>query len=275
MREISDRKRADGLKIGLVPTMGALHEGHLSLIGRAADICDYCVVSIFVNPTQFGPSEDFTRYPRDIEGDARLVEKAGAQLIFAPDSSGMYPGGYATFVTVERLTEPLCGRSRPTHFRGVTTVVAKLFAIVNPHIAVFGQKDAQQLAVIKRMVRDLDMRVEIVSCPIVREPDGLAMSSRNRYLSEAEREQAPVLYRSLSAAQELVDAGVTDAREIERKIRGMLAGSPLLSVEYVEIVDPDEMTAVEDVRGGVLIALAARLGKTRLIDNIVLAEKKG
>ena len=275
MREISDRKRADGFKIGLVPTMGALHEGHLSLIGRAVDRCDFCVVSIFVNPTQFGPSEDFTRYPRDLDGDARLIEAAGAQLIFAPGSSDMYPGGYATFVTVERLTEPLCGRSRPIHFRGVATVVAKLFAIVNPHIAVFGQKDAQQLAVLKRMVRDLDMRVEIVSCPIVRESDGLAMSSRNRYLSEEERVQAPVLYRSLRAAQELVNDGVTNSREIERKVRGMLAGSPLLSVEYVEIVDPDEMTTVEDVRGGALLALAARLGKTRLIDNIVLAEMKG
>ena len=275
MREISDRKRADGSKIGLVPTMGALHEGHLSLIKQAVDRCDFCVVSIFVNPAQFGPREDFTRYPRDLDGDARLVETAGAQLIFAPGSSGMYPVGYATFVTVERLTEPLCGRSRPTHFRGVATVVAKLFAIVNPHIAVFGQKDAQQLAVIKRMVRDLNVPVEIVSCPTVREPDGLAMSSRNRYLSEEERRQAPVLYRSLRAAQELVNAGVTDTREIERKVRGMLARSLLLSVEYVEIVDPDEMTAVEDVRGCALLALAARLGKTRLIDNIVLAERKG
>ena len=275
MREISDRKRADGSKIGLVPTMGALHEGHLSLIKQAVDRCDFCVVSIFVNPAQFGPREDFTRYPRDLDGDARLVETAGAQLIFAPGSSGMYPVGYATFVTVERLTEPLCGRSRPTHFRGVATVVSKLFAIVNPHIAVFGQKDAQQLAVIKRMVRDLNVPVEIVSCSTVREPDGLAMSSRNRYLSEEERRQAPVLYRSLRTAQELVDAGVTDALEIERKVRGVLAGSPLLSVEYVEIVDPDEMTAVEDVRGGALLALAARLGKTRLIDNIVLAERKG
>ena len=275
MRRISDRKRADGLKIGLVPTMGALHEGHLSLIRRAVECSDFLVVSIFVNPAQFGPNEDFTNYPRNLGGDARLVEAAGAQLIFAPGSSGMYPDGYATFVTVERLTGTLCGFSRPNHFRGVTTVITKLFTIVNPHIAMFGQKDAQQLAVIKRMVRDLDMPVEIIPCPTVREPDGLAMSSRNNYLSGEERKQAPILYQSLLAAQELVNTGVTGALEIIRKVRGVLAGSPLLDIEYVEMVDPDEMTAVHDATGGALLAMAGRFGKTRLIDNIVLIEKKG
>jgi len=270
MRDISDGKHAEGITVGLVPTMGAVHEGHLSLVKTAAESSDFVVVSIFVNPTQFGPNEDFERYPREIKNDKRIIESAGGHIIFAPEPDEMYPDGFATYVNVDRLTAPLCGRSRPTHFRGVTTVVAKLFNIVNPHTAFLGQKDAQQLAVIKRMVRDLDIPVDIIGCPVVREPDGLAMSSRNMYLTDEERKQASMLYRSLCRARELVDSGVTDSKETINTVNGMLSELDLFDVEYVEIVDPEELTDVGDSRNGGLLVLAGRFGKTRLIDNILL-----
>jgi len=273
MRYVSEKKRSEGILIGLVPTMGALHEGHLSLVKRASEKTDFVVVSIFVNPTQFAPNEDFTAYPRNIGDDARKIELAGADCIFAPEKSNMYPEGYATYVAVERLTDGLCGHSRPTHFRGVTTVVTKLFNIVYPHVAVFGQKDAQQHAVIKRMVKDLDMPVEIDVGPIVREPDGLAMSSRNSYLSAEERRQTVSLYRSLCLAEELVSSGITGSEDIIRKVRAVIAEQDRAKIDYIEIVDPEEMTPVDDVRGGGLLALAVWFGDARLIDNIVLSGK--
>jgi pantoate--beta-alanine ligase len=233
------------------------------------------VVSIFVNPTQFGPNEDLAKYPRDLEGDVRLLESAGAHLVFAPDAAGMYPGGYASWITVERLTRGLCGASRPNHFRGVATVVAKLFNIIRPDVAVFGQKDAQQAAVIRRMVRDLDLGIEIEIAPIVREPDGLAMSSRNRYLSPAERAEAVVLSRSLSAAEDLVRAGMTDAEAVKAIVREIIEKSPAAVIDYVEIVDPEEIAPLETITGNTLLALAVRIGGTRLIDNTILSPPKG
>lgn len=275
IRRICEAKRCAGVRVGLVPTMGALHEGHLSLVRLAAARADFVVVSIFVNPTQFGPQEDLDKYPRDLEGDVRLLETAGAGLVFAPEAKRMYAGNYASWVTVERLTAGLCGVSRPVHFRGVATVVAKFFNIVRPHLAVFGQKDAQQVAVIRRMVRDLNMGVEIVVAPIVREPDGLALSSRNRYLSPREREEALVLRRALDAAEALVKDGTTDASVIRERVMAVIGSAPLASVDYVEIVDPEEMTPVRDVSGGALLALAVRIGSTRLIDNTLLVPPKG
>jgi len=274
IRFVSDKKRSEGERIGLVPTMGAIHEGHLSLVRKAQEKVDFVVVSIFVNPAQFGENEDFDAYPRDIMADARKLETAGADCIFAPEISDIYPEEYATYVSVERLTDGLCGHSRPTHFRGVTTVVAKLFNIVNPHVAVFGQKDAQQLAVIRKMVKDLNMPVEIDAGAIIREPDGLAMSSRNCYLSVEERTQAQSLFRSLHRAEQLVSEGITGSHEILRNVREIIAEQNLARIDYIEIVDPEEMTAVKDIRGGGLLALAVWFGTTRLIDNSVLAEKE-
>lgn len=256
--------------MGLVPTMGALHEGHLSLIRAARTANDLVVVSIFVNPVQFGPAEDLDRYPRDLERDRRLCEGAGADLIFAPTVGEMYLDGFSTWVDVEGLTVGLCGRSRPGHFRGVCTVVTKLFNICQPDRAYFGQKDAQQLAVIIRMARDLDVRVAIVACPTVREPDGLAMSSRNARLTPGERLQAPVLYRSLSAAAGLVDRGVRDVETLHRAIRAVLDEASLGEVDYVEIVRAGDLTAVDAVDGTCLIAVAVCFceSSTRLIDNV-------
>ncbi len=275
IRRICEEKRCAGVRVGLAPTMGALHEGHLSLVRLAAARADFVVVSIFVNPTQFGPQEDLEKYPRDLEGDVRLLETAGAGLVFAPEAKRMYAGNHASWVTVERLTAGLCGVSRPVHFRGVATVVTKLFNIVRPHLAVFGQKDAQQVAVIRRMVRDLNMGIEIVVAPIVREPDGLALSSRNRYLSPREREEALVLRRALDAAEALVKEGVADASLIRERVMAVIGSAPLASVDYAEIVDPEEMTSVRDVSGGALLALAVRIGSTRLIDNTLLVPSKG
>ncbi|MCE5250718.1 pantoate--beta-alanine ligase [bacterium] len=275
MRLVSERKRAEGKTVGFVPTMGAVHEGHLSLVRRARELSDFVVVSIFVNPTQFSPGEDFRKYPRDLESDARAIESVGADLIFAPESRDMYPGGYATYIIVENLTKELCGHSRPTHFRGVTTVVAKLFAIVNPHMAVFGQKDAQQVAVVKRMVRDLNIPVTIEVSPVVREPDGLAMSSRNRYLTPEQRSSATVLYRSLCLAADSVASGVTSSNDIIRKVRSTIRKTDGAKIDYVYIVDPDEISHVERIGENALLAVAVWFGKTRLIDNIVLHGKKG
>ena len=264
------RARARGLTVGFVPTMGYLHEGHLTLIRRARASCGLVVVSIFVNPTQFGPGEDYESYPRDLERDAALAEEAGADVLFYPCVREMYPDGYATYVTVEGMTQKLCGRSRPTHFRGVTTVVAKLFHIVDPDRAFFGEKDHQQLLVIRRMAADLNMKVEVVGVPTVREPDGLAMSSRNVYLDERERAAAVVLSRSLAAAREAYAAGERSAAALTGLVRGMIEAEPLAELDYVEIYGLPDLADVERLDGPALLALAVRFGKTRLIDNTVL-----
>lgn len=262
--------RAAGKTIGFVPTMGALHIGHASLIEAAARRCDYVVVSIFVNPTQFGPGEDLKRYPRPFEQDIRLCEDRGAHAVFAPSVAEMYPRENMTWVAVEKLTEPLCGRSRPGHFRGVTTVCAKLFNIVGADTAFFGQKDAQQAVVIRRMAADLNMPLEIAVCPTVREPDGLAVSSRNQYLSPQERQDATVIYRALRRCAELIDAGRRDTNGILEEAHEILRQVPALQVEYARIVDAESLEEVDPVRGRVLAAVAGRLGSTRLIDNIVI-----
>jgi len=263
-----DKARSQGDSVGLVPTMGALHEGHLSLIRKAAADNDVTVVSIFVNPTQFNEKEDYSLYPRDLESDANLAAEAGAGVLFCPEVEEMYPAGHSTWVEVEGLTDGLCGRSRPGHFRGVCTVVAKLLAICGPDRAYFGEKDAQQLAVIERMVRDLDLRVDIVPCPIIRESDGLAMSSRNKRLTREAREQAPSLYRALEAARAAVEAGERDVATLESLMRGVLAEASLAKIDYVEIVDAGSLASLEELRGTCLIGLAVRFGDVRLIDNI-------
>ncbi len=269
LRAELDEARSKGDSIGLVPTMGALHEGHLSLIRAAQTENDVVVVSIFVNPTQFGPNEDFEQYPRDVERDRGLCEEAGADLIFTPAASEMYPTGFSTWVDVEVMTEGLCGRSRPGHFKGVCTVVSKLLNICQPDRAYFGEKDIQQLAVIRRMARDLDMRVEIVPCPTVREPDGLAMSSRNVRLTPEQRAQAPALFRALSAGRDLVARGERNAATVRASILGLLAAEAALGeVDYVEIVAAGDLQPVARLSGETLIALAVRFGETRLIDNL-------
>ena len=265
-----EEARARELSIGLVPTMGALHEGHLSLIRTARSENDLVVVSIFVNPTQFGPREDLALYPRDIGSDLTLAEAAGADLAFGPTVGEMYPKGFSTWVDVEGLTVGLCGSSRPGHFRGVCTVVAKLFDICRPNRAYFGQKDAQQLAVIRRMVRDLDMEVEIVACPTVREPDGLAMSSRNRRLTAPQRAQSAALYRALLVAEALVRDGEREAAVLDDAVRRVLAEADLARIDYVEIVRANDLSPVATVSGECLIALAVWFGDTRLIDNVVV-----
>ncbi|HVO82345.1 MAG TPA: pantoate--beta-alanine ligase [Terriglobales bacterium] len=262
--------RRAGKRLGFVPTMGALHEGHLSLVRAAKTQCDAVAVSIFVNPTQFGPSEDLSRYPRPFERDCELLEREGVELLFAPSVEEMYPAGATTYVTVEGLSEKLCGRSRPGHFRGVTTVVAKLFHIIEPDAAFFGQKDAAQATIIHRMVRDLNLPVEIVVCPIVREPDGLAMSSRNAYLDAQQRQSALVLSRSLREVQKLFDRGERKASRLIETGKQVFAEEPAVRLDYFEIVDPDTLDPVGDVRSPALVAVAAFVGNTRLIDNVVL-----
>jgi pantoate--beta-alanine ligase len=250
--------------------MGYLHEGHLSLIRRARQECDHVVVSIFVNPTQFGPKEDLSKYPRDLDRDLGLIEPLGVDLVWIPTAEIMYPKGYQTWVEVETVTRPLEGAMRPGHFRGVTTVVAKLFNGVQPQRAYFGQKDAQQAAVIRQMTRDLNFPIEIVVCPIVREPDGLAMSSRNVYLDAEERKAATVLYRSLKAARNLYKNGERNADELRRLMREVLATELLAQMQYVSCADYDTLEELETVTGKTLLSMAVFLGKTRLIDNIVL-----
>jgi len=262
--------RDAGKAIGLVPTMGFLHEGHLSLMRRARSENDLLVVSIFVNPTQFGPNEDYKAYPRDFRRDSELASEVGVDVIFAPTPEDMYPGGYATFVNVERITDKMCGASRPEHFQGVTTIVAKLFNLVQPHKAYFGQKDAQQTIVIKRMAADLNFDIEIVVLPTIREEDGLAMSSRNRYLNAEERQAALVLSKSLGTAESLVKSGERDAAEISRKMRALIEAEPLATIDYISIVQADTLDDLNIVAGNALIALAVFIGKTRLIDNLVL-----
>jgi len=250
--------------------MGALHEGHLSLVRAARKSCDVVAVSIFVNPAQFGPNEDFARYPRTLERDQSLLEKEKVDLLFAPTTAEMYPPGTETVVTVEGLSSKLDGRSRPGHFRGVTTIVAKLFHIVEPHVAFFGQKDAAQVAIIRRMVRDLNLPVEIVACPIVREADGLAMSSRNVYLDPQQRQQALVLYRSLARVKEVASQGESNAGPLLAAARETIAAEKNLRLDYLEIVDPNSLDPVEEISRGALVAVAAFVGNTRLIDNILL-----
>lgn len=263
--------RSDGAVIGLVPTMGALHEGHLSLIRIASELADAVVVSVFVNPTQFGPSEDFDRYPRDLEKDAALSEAAGCDIVFAPSVEDVYPSHYATVVHVQRMSQRLCGAQRPGHFDGVTTVVAKLFNIVRPSIAVFGQKDGQQVAIIERMAADLNMGVEVIRAPTVREPDGLAVSSRNAYLLREERAEAPVLFRALEHGRSLYEGGERDAVRVIEAVQGLIESGSRAEVQYVAAVDAQTLEGVAELRPGTMIALAARIGSTRLIDNIVLS----
>ena len=256
--------------VGLVPTMGFLHEGHLSLVRQAARECVSVVVSIFVNPTQFGPSEDLSAYPRDMERDLRLLEPLGVNLVWTPSPEIMYPDGYQTWVEVEALTGFLEGAQRPGHFRGVTTIVTKLFTGVQPARAYFGQKDAQQAAVIRQMTRDLNFPVEIVICPIVREPDGLAMSSRNTYLNPEQRQAATVLYRALNAAKDAYDLGERDAEKLRAIMRETIAAEPLAQMQYVSCADYDTLQELETISSKALLSMAVFVGKTRLIDNIVL-----
>ncbi|MDY6011169.1 MAG: pantoate--beta-alanine ligase [Duodenibacillus sp.] len=269
VRQFVKAARRQGRSVGLVPTMGYLHEGHASLVTRARSECDCVVVSVFVNPTQFGPTEDLEAYPRDLKRDAALLESLGVDVLFHPEPSEMYLPGAATWVSVEGLTEGLCGRTRPTHFRGVCTVVSKLMNIVTPDRAYFGQKDAQQLAVIRRMVRDLNMDVEVIGCPIVRETDGLAKSSRNTYLSADERRSALVLSRAVFAGEKLVREGERDADAVVRAMRGVIEAEPAARIDYVEAVDADAVTPVTRIEGRVLFAMAVYIGKTRLIDNFI------
>ncbi|MGZ4730623.1 MAG: pantoate--beta-alanine ligase [Terriglobales bacterium] len=259
-----------GKTLGLVPTMGALHQGHLSLVRMARAQCDLVVVSIFVNPLQFGPTEDLAKYPRDFDRDRGLLEQEGVDFIFAPSVGEMYPAGAVTYVTVESLSGKLCGRSRPGHFRGVTTVVSKLFNIIQPDRAFFGQKDAAQSTIIRRMVRDLNIPVQVVIGAIVREPDGLAMSSRNAYLDAPQRKSAPVLHRSLQTVQELFDQGERRVHTLIEAGKQAFGRDPSVRLDYFEIVDPETLDPVEDLSRGALVAVAVFVGKARLIDNIVL-----
>jgi pantoate--beta-alanine ligase len=265
-----DGPRINGRCLGLVPTMGALHEGHLSLVRAAKAQCDTVAVSIFVNPTQFGPTEDLSKYPRQFDRDCQLLEKEGVEILFAPAVEEIYPRGAMTWVVVEGLSEKLDGRSRPGHFRGVTTIVAKLFHILEPEAAFFGQKDAVQLAVIRRMVRDLDFPVEIIGCPIVRETNGLAMSSRNAYLNSEERIRALVLHRSLQRVQQEFQVGERIAANLVCSAKETFASEQLVALEYFEIIDPDTLESVERISQDTLVAVAAKVGSTRLIDNVVL-----
>ena len=270
VREWSRGERAAGRRVAFVPTMGALHEGHLSLVSEGKRRAESVVVSIYVNPTQFGPNEDLARYPRDVDGDLAKLSSAGADAVFLPSDDAMYPAGAQTFVTVEKISKPLCGLSRPGHFRGVATVVAKLLMMVEPGVAIFGEKDFQQLALIRTMVRDLSVPVEIVGCPIVREKDGLAMSSRNAYLSKEERAAALSLSRSLGIARAMANAGERDAARILAAVRREIEETGLARIDYAEIVDPETLDTLKEIRGPSLLALAVFFGKTRLIDNALL-----
>ena len=261
--------KKNGLKVGLVPTMGFLHEGHLSLIKKAVAENDKVIVSVFVNPTQFGPNEDFEAYPRDLNKDAALCEEAGADLIFHPEPEEMYPDGFCSSVNMTGLTDALCGKSRPIHFQGVCTVVSKLFNIAAPDNAYFGEKDAQQLAIIKRMVKDLNFDIKITGCPIIREEDGLAKSSRNTYLNPEERQAALVLSKAVKCGRSLVEGGEKDSAVILKEMKSIIENEPLARIDYVEIVDMNTMRNIDKVKGDVLCAMAVYIGKTRLIDNFI------
>ncbi|WP_022669856.1 pantoate--beta-alanine ligase [Hippea alviniae] len=269
MQQIANKYRELGKKIGFVPTMGYLHEGHLSLVRKAKEDNDVVFVSIFVNPLQFAPNEDLDKYPRDLRRDEELLKEEGVDFLFYPAVEKMYPDGFQTYVEVEKLTKVLEGKSRPTHFKGVTTVVLKLFNITKPHRAYFGKKDAQQLLVIRRMVKDLNLDIDVVGMPIVREEDGLAMSSRNKYLNEEERKQAVCLYKSLKKAEELINSGETDAKEIIDEMKKVIKSYPLAEIDYISInrlSDLEELKTIE--KGNTLVSLAVRIGQTRLIDNM-------
>jgi len=274
MTRLSKEAHRAGKRVGFVPTMGALHQGHISLVRAARAQCDVVVASIFVNPTQFGPNEDLARYPRNLEQDSRLLEAEKTDYIFSPSVDDMYPSGASTWVTVEGMSDKLDGRSRPGHFRGVTTVVAKLFQVVQPDLAFFGQKDAAQSAIIRKMVRDLNFPVEIVVCPIVREPDGLAMSSRNSYLDAIQRKQATVLHRALVSIETMAQQGESNVLRLISIGKRVLAEEPSVRLDYLEIVDPDTLDPVADTSRGALAAVAAYVGGTRLIDNFVLGRKE-
>ena len=262
--------RKQGLSIGFVPTMGYLHEGHASLMKRAKEECDKVVASIFVNPMQFGVNEDLDSYPRDLDADAKLCDSIGVDLIFHPEVEEMYAEGFCSFVDMNGLTKELCGKSRPIHFRGVCTVVNKLFNIVTPDKAFFGQKDAQQLAVIKRMVKDLNMDIEVIGCPIIREEDGLAKSSRNTYLNEEERKAALILSQTIRLGEQLVKDGVTNVAELVVAMKENISKEPLAKIDYVEAVNMDTIEKIDKVEGTVLVAMAVYIGKTRLIDNFIV-----
>jgi pantoate--beta-alanine ligase len=275
MKQAARDTRAEGRVIGFVPTMGALHAGHLSLVEAARRDANPVVVSIFVNPTQFGPREDFTNYPRTLEADQDRLEQAGVDFVFVPSAEEIYPPGFRTSVIVEGLSDRFEGRARPGHFRGVATIVLKLLEIVSPQFAYFGRKDAQQLRVVRQMTEDLALDTEIVSCPIIREADGLALSSRNVYLLPEERRAATVLYRSLDAARQAISAGEADALQITGLMRAALASESLASVDYAEIVDADSFETVTRLRASCLALLAVRIGQTRLIDNMLIEESDG
>ncbi|HSP96765.1 MAG TPA: pantoate--beta-alanine ligase [Candidatus Dormibacteraeota bacterium] len=270
MRAWADQARGAGRRIGLVPTMGYLHDGHLSLVAEARRRAEACVASIFVNPLQFGPREDLDRYPRDLRRDRDALRAAGVEVLYLPTADEMYPPGFQTAVSVAKVSAGLCGRSRPGHFGGVTTVVTKLFNAVKPHVAVFGEKDFQQLAVIRRMANDLDTGIEVVGAPIVREADGVAMSSRNAYLSDAERTAARCLSRALAAAREAVAGGARLAADVLAAARAVLDAEPAARVDYVALVDVDSLEPVDPITERALLALAVFIGRTRLIDNTIL-----
>jgi pantoate--beta-alanine ligase len=270
LKELIAQAKAAGKKIGFVPTMGALHAGHFSLIKAAKEQTDFVVVSIFVNPTQFGPAEDFDKYPKTLDADTAGCEKLGVDIIFVPSISEIYPSKNLTWVNVEKLTEPLCGKSRPGHFRGVATVCAKLFNIVEPDIAFFGQKDAQQSIVVKQMIADLNMPLQIVVCPTVRESDGLAMSSRNKYLNAEERKDAALIYAALQEAELFIKAGHRKNSELIGEMEKILKISSRIKIEYISILDSRTLEEIDRAKGKTFIAIAAKLGQARLIDNIIL-----
>jgi len=267
LRQAVAAARSDGKSIGLVPTMGALHEGHLSLVRESLDGCDYSVVTIFVNPSQFGPHEDFGKYPRTLQRDLDILAECGADLVFAPTNDDMYPDGFSTYVEPPQVAEPLEGLCRPGHFRGVTTVVLKLFNLVQADVAFFGQKDYQQALVIQRMAQDLDVPIEVRICPTVREADGLAMSSRNRYLSEPERERSLTLWRSLQLAVELFTRGERDAEIVTARMRELFEQADISRIDYVALADPDTLELVREIQASTMALVAAYVGDTRLIDN--------
>ena len=269
--QVKDWKK-QGFTIGFVPTMGYLHEGHQSLMKKAVATCDKVVVSIFVNPMQFGPNEDLESYPRDLAADSKLCEASGVSLIFHPEPEEMYKEGFCSFVDMNGLTKELCGKSRPIHFRGVCTVVSKLFNIVTPDKAFFGQKDAQQLAVIRRMVKDLNMDVEVVGCPIIREEDGLAKSSRNTYLNEQERKAALILSKAIFMGEKMVRDGEKSAKVLITAMKKMIETEPMAKIDYVEVVNMDNIEKIDTLQGNILVAMAVYIGKTRLIDNFIIEE---
>ena len=271
MQDTCRKHLQKGRSIGFVPTMGALHEGHLSLIKRSEMENDVTAVSIFVNPTQFGPAEDLDRYPRDIEGDSKKIRELEADILFLPDDRIMYPPGFTTFIDVEKISGKLCGESRPGHFKGVATVVSKLLNIVRPTRAYFGQKDFQQSAVIKRLVKDLNFDAEVVVCPTIREHDGLAMSSRNAYLNEGQRQAATALFRCLTAASQAILSGTRSPAKVRKMMHAVLSGQQLITaIEYADVYDPETLDPIDEIRGEALLAVAARLGSTRLIDNMLV-----